>query len=233
MVPQAYQAEVNSQIEEMLRRKVIRVSSSSWLFPPVMVKEKEGSLRFCIDYRGLNKVTSKDAYPLPLPDQAQDKLHGMKYFTKLDLNSGYWQIPIRESDRQKTAFSPGPGMRLYEFNVLPFGLNGGPSSFQRIMDEVLRRLEKHKDNFIDDILVFSSDNVSHLNALRKVFDRLRKYHLTLRGRNCEIGRSKVTYLSHTFSNAGMEPQISKVEAINGWARPSCKKQVKQFFGLAS
>ena len=112
MVPQAYQEEVNSQIEEMLRRNVIRISSSSWLSPPVMVKKKDGSLRFCIDYRGLNKVTSKDAYPLPLPDQVQDKLYGMEYFTKLDLNSGYWQIPVKESEKNKTAFSPGPGMGL-------------------------------------------------------------------------------------------------------------------------
>ena len=124
-------------------------------------------------------------------------------------------------------------MGLYEFNVLPFGLTGGPSSFQRIMDEVLRGLEKHKDNFIDDILVFSPDKVSHRNELRKIFNRLRKYNLTLRGRKCEVGRSKVTYLGHTFSIAGMEPQISKVESINGWIRPSCKKQVKQFLGLAS
>ena len=99
----------------------------------MLVERKDGSIRFCIDYRNLNKVTQKDAYPLPLPDQVQDKLSGMKYFTKLDLNSGYWQIPIIEMDREKTAFSPGPGMGLYEFKVLPFGLTGGPSYFQRIM----------------------------------------------------------------------------------------------------
>ena len=123
-------------------------------------------------------------------------------------------------------------MGLYEFNVLQFGLTGGPSSFQRTMDEVLRDLEKHKDNFIDDILVFSPDKASHLNALREIFDRLRKYNLTLRGKKCEIGRSKVT-LGHTFSIAGMEQQKTKVESINVWDRPSCKKQVKQSLGLAS
>ena len=91
IVPQAYQEEVSLQIDEMLRKDIIRISCSSWLSPPVMVKKKDGSLRFCIDYRDLNKVTQKDTYPLPLPDQAQNKLHGMKYFTKLGLKSGYWR----------------------------------------------------------------------------------------------------------------------------------------------
>ena len=233
IVPQAYQEEVSLQIDEMLRKDIIRISCSSWLSPPVMVKKKDGSLRFCIDYRGLNKVTQKDAYPLPLPDQAQNKLHGMKYFTKLDLNSGYWQIPVRECDKEKTAFSPGPGMGLYEFNVLPFGLTGGPSSFQRIMDKVLRGLERFKDNFIDDILIFSQDKISHIAALREVFERLRMYNLTLRGKKCEIGRNKVTYLGHTFSSRGMEPDVSKLDSIGNWVSPSCEKEVKQFLGLAS
>ena len=157
----------------------------------------------------------------------------MKYFTKLDLNSGYWQIPVRERDREKTAFSPGPGMGLYEFNVLPFGVTGGPSAFQRIMDEVLRGIEKNNDNFIDDILVFSPDIGTHKAALRAVFDRLRKYNLTLRGRKCDVGKDKVIYLGHTFSRSGMEPEISKVDAIENWIRPRCQKEVKQFLGLAS
>ena len=233
MVPQAYQQEVHLQIEEMLRRNIIRVSRSSWISPPVMVSKKDGTIRFCIDYRALNRVTQKDAYPLPLPDQVQDKLFGMKYFTKLDLNSGYWQIPVRECDKEKTAFSPGPGMGLFEFNVLPFGLTGGPSAFQRTMNKVLRGLEKFKDNFIDDILVYSPDKESHKRALRMIFDRLRQSNLRLRGKKCEIGRSKVTYLGHTFSASGMESEISKIDSIINWSRPESQKEVKQFLGLAS
>ena len=233
MVPQAYQQEVHLQIEEMLRKNIIKVSSSSWISPPVMVYKKDGTIRFCIDYRALNRVTQKDAYPLPLPDQVQDKLFGMKYFTKLDLNSGYWQIPVRESDKEKTAFSPGPGMGLFEFNVLPFGLTCGPSAFQRTMDKVLLGLEKFKDNFIDDILVYSPNKESHKTTLRMVFDRLRQFNLKLRGKKCEIGRGKVTYLGHTFSATGMAPEISKIDSIVNWPRPSSQKEVKQFLGLAS
>ena len=161
MIPQAYQQEMKSQIGEMLTKGVIQVSSSPWLAPPVLVQKKVGSIQFCIDYRNLNKVTQKDAYPLPLPDQVQDKLCGMKYFTKLDLNSGYRQISIIEMDLEKTAFSPVPGMGLSEFKVLPFGLTGGPSNFRKIMDQVLCGLEYCKDISIDDIPIFSPDLESH------------------------------------------------------------------------
>ena len=157
----------------------------------------------------------------------------MKYSTKLDLNSGYWQIPVRESDKEKTAFSPGPGMGLFEFNVLPFELTGRPSAFQRGMDKVLRGLEKFKDNFIDDILVYSPDKESHKTALRMVFDRLRQFNLKLRGEKCEIGRGKVTYLGHTFFATGMAPEISKIDFILNWSRPSSQKEVEQFLSLAS
>ena len=233
MVPQAYQQEMQSQIKEMLRKNIIKISSSPWLAPPVLVGKKDGSFRFCIDYRNLNRVTQKDAYPLPLSDQVQDKLSGMKYFTKLDLNSGYWQIPVRDADREKTAFSPGPGMGLYEFNVLPFGLTGGPSYFQRVMDQVLRGFEDCNDNFIDDILVFSRDLESHRTALRKIFQRLREANFTLRGRKCEIGKQSITYLEHAFSEMGMSPQTSKVEYIANWPKPGNLKELKQFLGLAN
>ena len=128
MTPQAYKSEVDIQINDMLDRNIIRISSSPYLSPPVIVGKKDGEMRFCIDYINLNTITQKDAYPLPLPDQVQDKLSGMRYFTKLDLNSWYWQIPASEVDREKTAFSLGPGMGLYEFNVLPFGLTDGLSA---------------------------------------------------------------------------------------------------------
>ena len=179
---------MRSQIEEMLSKGIIKVTNSPWLAPPVLVKKKDNSLRFCIDYRSLIKVTQKDAYPLTLTDHVQDKLSGMKFFTKLNLNSGYWQISVVDSDRDKTAFSPGPGMGLYEFKVLPFGLTGGPSLFQRIMDQVLSGLDHCKENFIDDILVFSPDMESHRKHVCEIFQRLRKHNLTLRGRKCELGK---------------------------------------------
>ena len=232
MVPQAYRSEVHTQLEDMLERGVNKLSNIPWLSSPVVVGKKDGGIRFCIDYINLNKVTQKDAYPLPLPDQVQDKLNGACIFSKLDLNSGYWQIPVAECDREKNAFSVGPGLGIYEFNVLPFGLIGGPSICQRIMDQVLRGMDCI-DNFIDDILIFSPDEHSHRIALQEVFKRLRKHNFTLRGKKCEVGKRSITYLGHTFSKSVMSPDQSKLEAIEHWPRPSDQKDVKQFLGLAS
>ena len=124
-------------------------------------------------------------------------------------------------------------MGLYEFNVLPFGLTGGPSFFQRIMDQVLSGLDDCKENFIDDILVFSPDMESHRKHLCEVFQRLRKHNLTLRGRKCEVGKQSINYLGHTFSELGMSPQNSKVESIVNWPQPTNQKELKQFMGLSS
>ena len=185
MVSEAHRSEVNSQIKNMLERNVIRVSSSPWLSPPVIVEKKGGGLRFCVDYRNVYKVTTKDAYPLPLPDQVQDKLHEACIFSKLDLNSGYWQIPIAECGREKTAFYMGPGLGLYEFNVLLFGLTGGPSACQRIMDKVLSGMDC-TDNFIYDVKIFSPDVLSHQIALLQVFQRLRNHNFTSRPRSARL-----------------------------------------------
>ena len=198
MIPQAYKSEVDIQINDMLDRNIIRISRSPYLSPPVIVGKKDGGIRFCIDYRNLNKIAQKDAYPLPLPNQVQDNLCDMRYFTKLDLNSGYWQIPVSEVDREKTAFSLGPGMGLYEFNVLPFGHTGGPSACQRIMDQVMHGLEQNTHNFIDDILLFSPDAFSHRKILRELFQILKMKNLTRRGKKCDIGKKRINYLGHTF-----------------------------------
>eukprot|EP00731_Ephydatia_muelleri_P016112 Em0009g536a len=154
-IPAQYREEIEHQLQEMLDRNIIRVSSSPWLAPAVYVPKKNGELRFCIDYRELNKRTMKDAYPLPLPDEVQDRLAGATVFSKLDLQSGYWQLPVKEEDRMKTAFCPGPGMGLYEFCRMPFGVTGGPSSFQRLMDKVLHGYS-FATSYIDDVLVHSS-----------------------------------------------------------------------------
>ena len=136
-IPTHYKKEGEDQIQQMLRKGVI---SSPWMAPAIFVRKKSGEIRLCVDYRELNKKTQKDAYPLPLPDEVQDKLAGATVFTTLDLQSGYWQIPVNPEDCLKTAFCSGPGMGLFQFSCMPFGLTGAPSTFQRLMNQIFRGL---------------------------------------------------------------------------------------------
>ena len=150
------------QVSEMLEQDVIRPSISPWASPVVMVKKKDGSMRFCVDFRKLNTVTKKDAQPLPRIDDTLESLHGAKYFSTLDLKSGYWQVPIAEADKKKTAFCTSSG-RLYEFNRLPFGLCNAPATFSRLMDYVLSGLSWEIClYYLDDIIVFSTTWEEHL-----------------------------------------------------------------------
>ena len=140
-IPAHFRDEVEEQIQQMLQKGIIVESSSPWLASAVYVRKNFGEIRICLDYCELNKLTIKDAYPLPLmEEEVQDRLAGAAIFSKLDLQSGYWQLPVDVNDRQKTAFSPGPGIGSFEFMRMPFGLCGAPSSFQRLMDKITRGL---------------------------------------------------------------------------------------------
>ena len=231
-VPAHYRQEVEQQIHTTLEQGIIEESSSPWMAPAVFVPKKSGELRMCIDYRELNKKTTKDAYPLPLPDEAQDRLAGSTIFSTLDLQSGYWQLPVSTTDQEKTAFSPGPGMGLYQFRRMPFGLSGAPSSFQRLMDKVLRGLP-YVTIYLDDILIHSTTEQVHGQHLREVFQHLTNAGLTLRGRKCHIGLTNVSYLGHVFSATGMSPDPKKVQAVKEWPVPINATEVRQFLGLAS
>jgi hypothetical protein len=167
-IPQTLQEEAKKQIDEMLSHDIIRPSCSPWTSPALLVKKKDGTLRFCVDYRKLNSVTHKDTYPLPRVDDMLDKLNNSCIFTTLDLASGYWQIEVHEKDKEKTAFSMGSG--LYEFNVMPFGLSNAPSCFQRMVDFLLLDVT-HALVYLDDVLVFSRDFTEHLTELETVFRR--------------------------------------------------------------
>ena len=231
-VPAHYREEVEEQISAMLEQGIIEESSSPWMAPAVFVPKKTGGVRICVDYRELNKKTAKDSYPLPLPDEVQDRLAGSTVFSTLDLRSGYWQVPVNPADQEKTAFCPGPGMGLYQFKRMPFGLTGAPSSFQRLMDKLMRDLP-YVTTYIDDILVHSVDEKTHAKHLTEVFKRLADAGLTLRGKKCHIGMATVAYLGHIFSGVGMAPDPKKVAAVQKWPTPANSTEVRQFLGLAS
>ena len=179
----AVRREEMAQVQQMLASDVIRPSNSPSASPVVMVKKKDGILRFCVDFRQLNAATVKDAHPLPRIDDLLDALHRARWFSTLDLKSGYWQVPIMERDKEKTAFRTSSG-QLYEFNQVPFGLCNAPATFSRLMDRVLSGLHWETCLFyLDDIIVFSSTWEEHLARLRQVFERLRHANLKLGPRN--------------------------------------------------
>ena len=221
----ATQKEINSQIEEMLANDVIQPSVSPWASPVILVTKKDGKKRFCIDFRKLNAVTSKDSYPLPRTDDTLDRLQGTRYFSTLDLMSGYWQCEMHESSREKTAFITYGG--LYEFKVLPFGLCNAPSTFQRSMESVLGDLKwKVCVIYLDDIIVFSKTFEEHLEHLSAVFDRFREANIRLKPSKCTFGQSKVTYLGHIISRDGIQPDPEKVRLVQEFPVPRTVKHVR-------
>ncbi|KFD44816.1 hypothetical protein M513_14307, partial [Trichuris suis] len=163
--------------------------------PAVYTTKRPGEVRICVDYRELNKRTLKDAYPLPMPDDIFEKVASASVFSALNMHCGFWQILVRKDDMEKTAFSPGPGMGLYQFKRMPFGLCGAPNTFQCVMDGLLRDLP-FVVVYLDDIIVFSPDETTHHEHLRVVLERLSAAGFILRGAKCKIGLTEVRYLGH-------------------------------------
>ena len=230
--PRALQDTIDNEVQQMLQRGVVQPSFSPWSSPVVMVKKKDGSWRFCVDYRKLNSVTHRDAYPLPRIDSTLDTLAGAKLFTTLDLASGYWQVEMEQDDKQKTAFLTTRGH--FEFNVMPFGLTNAPPTFQRLMECVLAGLSgDHCLVYLDDIIVFSKTFEEHLQRLRSVLDRLRTAGLKLKLKKCHFAKQQITYLGHVISTKGVEPDGTKLAAVTAYPTPRNSKEVKQFMGLSN
>ena len=216
----------------MLASDVIRPSNSPWASQVVMVKKKDGSLRFCVDFRQLKAATVKDAHPLPRIDDLLNALHGARWFSTLDLKSGYWQVPIMERDKEKTAFRTSSG-QLYEFNHVPFGLCNAPATFSRLMDRVLSGLRWETCIFyLDDIIVFSSTWEEHLTRLRQVFERLRHADLKLGAEKCVFAAKEVSYLGHRITEEGPLPDSAFLAAIREIPPPKTAIEVRSFLGLA-
>ncbi|GBO20384.1 Retrovirus-related Pol polyprotein from transposon 297 [Araneus ventricosus] len=177
-LPLAKKEEAECLVKEMVDNGIIEESSGPWASPIVLVKKKDGSTRFCVDYRKLNEITIKDSYPLPRIDDTLDALNGSQWFSTLDLKSGYWQVEIQPEDKEKTAFTTGQG--LWQFKVMPFGLCNAPATFEQLMETVLRGLTSEACLvYLDDIIIVGRTFQEHLNNIRKVFQRLQKANLKL------------------------------------------------------
>ena len=216
-------------VSEMLERDLIQPSKSPWASPIVVVAKKDGSTRFCVDYRRLNSVTKMDVFPLPRIYDCLDQLAHCKYFTTLDLASGFWQVKMEPSSVEKTAFVTHSG--LFEFHVMPFGLCNAPATFQRLMESVL--VGECCMVYIDDILIIGKTFEEHLENLRKILEHLRKANLRLKAQKCKFMRDKVGYLGHVVSKDGIEADSAKVSAVRDFPTPTDLKALRSFLGLAA
>ncbi|KAL0556646.1 hypothetical protein IC582_005160 [Cucumis melo] len=223
--------ELKVQLQELLDKGFIRPSVSPWGAPVLFVKKKDGSMRLCIDYRELNKVTVKNRYPLPRIDDLFDQLQGATVFSKIDLRSGYHQLRIKDEDVPKTAFRSRYGH--YEFIVMSFGLTNAPAVFMDLMNRVFREfLDTFVIVFIDDILIYSKTEAEHEEHLRLVLQTLRDNKLYAKFSKCEFWLKQVSFLGHVVSKAGVSVDPAKIEAVTGWTRPSTVSEVRSFLGLA-
>ena len=224
--------EITSTVAKLLREGQIKPSKSPWGAPVVLVKKKDGTLRFCIDFRQLNDATKKDAYPLPKIEECLDCLGGNKFFHTLDLASGYWQVEMHPDDREKTAFSTPIG--LFEWIVMPFGLCNAPATFCRLMEMVLSDiLWTNCLVYLDDVITYGKTFQTAIENLELVFDRLRAANLTLKPKKCELFRTEVEYLGHEVTQEGIRPCEKKVKVLEDWKLPKTVTEVRAFLGFCS
>ncbi|CAM4709763.1 unnamed protein product [Lepidochelys kempii] len=205
------------EIQDMLQMGVFRPSGSAWASPVVLVPKPDGEICFCMDYRKLNAVTCQDNYPMPRTDEPLAKLGWALFTSTLDLTKGYWQVPLDESAKERSAFITHVG--LYEFNVLPFRLRNAPATFQKFVDGLLAGLGEYAVAYLDDVAIFLDSWAAHLEHLQKVFESIREAGLTVKAKKCQIGLNRVTYLGHQVGQGTINPLQTKVDAIQKWPVP--------------
>ncbi len=223
---------IRDQVKEMLENGVIEESQSPYSAPVVLAKKKNGKIRFCIDYRKLNDITIKDRHPLPLIADTINLMTNSKYFSVMDLMSGYWNVKMKEEDKPKTAFITPDA--LYQWKVMPFGLSNAPATFQRYMQKVLQKvLYQFVVVYLDDLLVFSETLEDHHTHLKKIFEIIKKNNLKLSIEKCNFLCSQVKYLGHIISSNGIRPDEDKLKSVENFPIPKKVKDVQSFLGLAN
>ena len=222
---------IDAAVTDMLTKGIIVPSTSDWVSEPHLVKKDDGTFRFCIDFRPLNKVTIHDLYPLPRVDDLLDQIGGSRYFTSLDLASGYWQIPLKPSDAHKTAFRTRRG--LFQFTRMPFGLSDAGSTFQRMANSIFAALINKGVLlvYLDDILIHTATWEDHLQALAEVLACITKHNLQLQWKKCRWGSTSLRFLGFIISGDGIRMDPAKVAAINDYPRPTSVKSLQRFLGM--
>ena len=230
-IPPPQLDEVRDHLKLMLDAGVIRPSNSPCCNAVVLVRKKDGSLRFCIDFRKLNSLTVKDSHPLPRICETLESLAGAAHYSTFDMNSGFWQVPMSPESKQYTAFTLG-SMGLYECESMPFGLCNAPPTFQRLMLNCLGELNlTYCLIYLDDVIVFSHTEEEHLERMRVIFDRLREHGLKLKPSKCEVFKTEINYLAHHVSKKGVQPSKKNLESIAQCPPPDTYTKVKSFVGL--
>lgn len=228
-VPEKLLPEMKAELQMMQQFGIIEPSSSEWSSPIVLVPKKDGTLRFCLDFRKLNSISKFDPYPMPRVDELVERLGKAKYLSTLDLCKGYWQVPLKPECKEFTAFRTPFGH--FHFCVLPFGLHGAPATFQRMMDQLLHGTEDYAAAYLDDIIIFSHSWEEHQKHLKDVLTRIKTAGLTIRPDKCALAKSETQYLGFVLGHGVIRPQVGKVEAVKGAKQPVTKKQVRSFLGL--
>lgn len=230
-IPPAMYDEVKSHLRQLMSNGIIRPSHSPYASNVVLVKKKDGSLRLCVDYRQLNNITKKDSYAIPRIEELLECLAGSKFFSVVDMKSGYYQVEIKEEHKERTAFTVG-SLGFYEYNRLPFGLTNSPATYQRLMEECLADLNlKICCIFIDDIIIYGKTYEEHLKNLQLVFNRIREANLKLAPGKSEFFKRRVKYVGHLVSEEGIEINKEKTDIVTSWPKPSTPVEVRRFLGF--